>query len=77
MRRQAPSPDSATVSRDTVHVTVELRLTAATLTGHAVGADGAVREFAGWLGLMAALEALVPEAESPPEDPDTIDRKEQ
>ena len=32
-------------------------------TGHVIAADGRTRRFAGWLGLMAAVEALATDGE--------------
>ena len=48
------------VSHETIDVTLELRLSVDSLTGRAVAPDGTVREFAGWLGLVAAVDALAP-----------------
>jgi hypothetical protein len=40
-------------------VTIELERTGATFAGEAHGANGAGVPFAGWLGLIAALDALI------------------
>jgi hypothetical protein len=40
-------------------VRLELRLDGDSPTGRAIGAGEEARRFAGWLGLMAAVEALV------------------
>ena len=40
-------------------VTLELRIDGEWLSGRAVRADGEAVEFDGWLGLLAALDALV------------------
>jgi hypothetical protein len=42
-------------------VTLELRLDGENISGRAVGDDGEAVEFDGWLGLLAALDALVQE----------------
>ena len=44
----------------TLTVTLELRLDGDALSGRATGGDGESIEFGGWLGLLAALDALVP-----------------
>ena len=46
---------------DSVVLTLELELhiSGGSLSGRAVGDDGEVREFDGWLGLLAAIDALV------------------
>ncbi len=51
---------------DRITITLELRVAGDTLTGRAVDGSGASRSFSGWLGLVAALDALVPSI-SPPE----------
>jgi hypothetical protein len=40
---------------------LELRFEGGSPSGHAVAGSGATRGFAGWLGLMAAVEALAGE----------------
>jgi hypothetical protein len=53
------------VTADVVRIELEVRVVDESLVGLARVADGTTREFAGWLGLMTALEALLP-AESEP-----------
>jgi hypothetical protein len=43
----------------TLNVTLELRIDGDALSGRAIGEDGASIDFDGWLGLLAALDALV------------------
>jgi hypothetical protein len=49
-----------TVDRQTVVIRLELHPDRDSLTGRASDASGAVREFVGWMGLVAAIDALVP-----------------
>jgi hypothetical protein len=48
----------------TITVTLELRVEGDSLTGRASDGAGSVRSFAGWLGLVAAIDALVPPHDS-------------
>jgi hypothetical protein len=43
-----------------VTITLELRAAGGSLAGRAIAESGAERHFAGWLGLVTALDALVP-----------------
>lgn len=45
---------------------LEVRFDDGSPTGHATATDGNSRRFAGWLALMAAIEALAPDEASPP-----------
>jgi hypothetical protein len=47
------------VGTPTVVITLELQVEEDSLTGRASDGDGGEREFAGWVGLMAALDELV------------------
>jgi hypothetical protein len=47
------------VTADVVRVELEVRVVDESLIGLARIADGTTREFAGWLGLMRALGALL------------------
>jgi hypothetical protein len=53
------SPIIGTVDGKTVIIRLELQLAGDSLTGRASDGTGAARDFAGWLGLVAALDALV------------------
>jgi hypothetical protein len=54
---------------DLVRIELEVRVVDESLTGLARTADGKAREFAGWLGLMTVLEALLrPPAKTPDAD---------
>ena len=53
-------PDDRRVPHQTVVIRLELHLADDSLTGRASGGAGAAREFVGWLGLVAALDALLP-----------------
>jgi hypothetical protein len=48
------------MTRDLVWIELEVRVVDESLIGQARTADGKTREFAGWLGLMMVLEALLP-----------------
>jgi len=61
------------VDGKTVIIRLELRLAGDSLTGRASDGTGAARDFAGWLGLVAALDALVAGAPSVPGAPDSDD----
>ena len=52
--------------RQTVVIRLELHLDDDSLTGRASDGTGAAREFVGWLGLVAAIDALVPERSPAP-----------
>jgi hypothetical protein len=47
------------VPHQTVVIRLELDLADDSLTGRASDGTGAAREFAGWLGLVAAIDALL------------------
>ncbi len=49
----------AAMNRTRIVIGFELDRTADCLSGRISGPDGAVVEFAGWLGLVSALDALV------------------
>jgi hypothetical protein len=44
----------------TAAISLELSLDGDSLTGRASDEAGTRKEFSGWLGLMAAIEALIP-----------------
>jgi len=48
------------MDEETLTVTLELRLDGEFISGRATGESGEIVEFDGWLGLLAALDALVP-----------------
>jgi FAD/FMN-containing dehydrogenase len=48
-----------------ITVTLELCVTGDCLTGTATNGDGEPRQFSGWLGLVAALDGLVPDRSDP------------
>ena len=57
------------VSGNLVRIELEVRVIDESLIGLARLADGTTREFAGWLGLMTVLGALLPaQAEEPGTD---------
>jgi hypothetical protein len=53
---------------DATTISLELRLSAGSLSGRAENGDGGEREFSGWLGLLAAVDALLPPEPEPEED---------
>ena len=44
----------------TLTVTLELQIDGEFISGRATGSDGRMVDFDGWLGLLAALDSLVP-----------------
>jgi hypothetical protein len=48
------------VDRQTVVIRLELQPDHDSVSGRASDASGAAREFVGWMGLVAAIDALVP-----------------
>lgn len=56
------------MDRKTIVIRLELHPDADSVRGRASAASGAVREFVGWMGLVAAIDALISaldEGESP------------
>jgi hypothetical protein len=58
------------VSGDTVVIRLELHPVEGSVSGRASDASGAAHEFVGWMGLVAAIDALVPESSPPLEASD-------
>jgi hypothetical protein len=58
------------VDRQTVVIRLELHPADGSVTGRASDASGAAREFVGWMGLVAAIDALVPGSSPPVEASD-------
>jgi len=50
----------AGMESNTTSISLELRLVDGSLTGRARCGAGRRRDFVGWLGLMAAIDALLP-----------------
>jgi hypothetical protein len=59
------------VDRQTVVIRLELQRADESLTGRASDGSGAAREFIGWMGLVAAIDALVRGAAPAPAAPDS------
>ena len=55
-------PEAGSVNQTTTQITLDLALDGDAVSGHAVDAGGARREFHGWIGLMGVLDALLDEA---------------
>jgi hypothetical protein len=55
----SPVEDRAVAPRTAV-IRLELHLADDSMTGRASDGTGAAREFVGWLGLVAAIDALLP-----------------
>jgi hypothetical protein len=55
------------VTGETVVIRLELRPVEGSVSGRASDASGTEREFVGWMGLVAAIDALVPESSPPTE----------
>ena len=53
------------MNETTTAISLELHLAGDCLTGHATDASGVERPFCGWLGLIAAIDALLPETATP------------
>jgi hypothetical protein len=62
----------AAVDRQTVVIRLELHLADDSLTGRASDGTGAAREFIGWMGLVAAIDALIPGSSPASAAPDSI-----
>ena len=60
MRWSAVGPILGSVDEHTITVKLELQVGDGSLSGRAVDEGGASREFAGWLGLIAAIDSFVP-----------------
>ena len=54
--------EAGSVNPTSTQITLELELDGETVSGHTVDADGARREFRGWIGLMGVLDALLDRA---------------
>jgi hypothetical protein len=52
----------------TTTISLELQLDHDWLGGRASNGAGESREFSGWLGLLAAIDALLPDGQAPKED---------
>lgn len=48
------------MNSQTVVIRLELHLTDDAMTGRATDSSGTAKEFASWLGLLGAIDALVP-----------------
>ena len=68
MWRAAAWSSMGGVDAETVVIRLELRMEESVLAGCATAGSGETREFEGWLGLMAAIGALVPAGPEPDRD---------
>jgi hypothetical protein len=68
-------PDDGRVPHQTVVIRLELHLADDALTGRASDGAGAAREFVGWLGLVAAIDALLPGNAPAPRAPASVGDK--
>jgi hypothetical protein len=59
MRSGAPAPILAGMTRTRIVIGLELDRADDSLSGTITRPDGRIVEFAGWLGLVAALDALL------------------
>jgi hypothetical protein len=57
---RAPALSRIGVVDQTIVIRLELHLADDSLSGRASDATGAAKQFVGWLGLVAAIDALVP-----------------
>lgn len=60
-------PDAGAMNANPVSISLELRIQEDSFAGRATTDSGQQRDFTGWLGLLAAIEALL-NAERPEED---------
>jgi hypothetical protein len=77
MCRAPASSRIRAVDRQTVVIRLELHLDDESLTGRASDGSGTAREFVGWLGLVAAIDALVPGNSPAPRAPASIEAAEE
>jgi hypothetical protein len=68
MCRAAHWASIRTVDRQTVVIRLELHPNEESVSGRASDASGEAREFVGWMGLVAAIDALVPASITPPDE---------
>ncbi len=59
---------------DAIRILLEVDVADESLTGRASAGDGAVRTFTGWLGLVSALDALLPASHPRIREPDALTR---
>jgi hypothetical protein len=80
-RAPASSSIAATVDHPRVVIRLELHPTEDSLSGRASDGSGTAREFVGWMGLVAAIDALLPASSpalggaapsSPPDEGDPV-----
>jgi hypothetical protein len=64
--------DNRRVPHPTVVIRLELHLADDSLTGRASDGTGAAREFVGWLGLVAAIDGLLPRSAPVPRAPASV-----
>jgi hypothetical protein len=67
MWRAPPGSMLGGVKKRTITISLELRVDGDTVSGLATDQAGATAEFAGWLGLVSALDTLVSEPSLPAE----------
>ncbi len=60
------------MDRQSVVIRLELHLTDDAMSGRATDSSGTARQFTGWLGLLGAIDALVPGG--PPVSADAVAR---
>jgi hypothetical protein len=72
MRRAPRWSRIGAVDRRKVVIRLELCLANDSLTGRASVGSGAAREFVGWMGLVSAVDALIPGSSRDPAAPDSI-----
>jgi hypothetical protein len=68
--RSIPARDAGAVGVPAHHVRLELWLDGDSLTGRATAPGESARQFSGWIGLVAAVEALVVADHEPGSDDD-------
>jgi hypothetical protein len=69
MCRRVARPDPGDVTDTHIVIGLELHQADDTLSGRITAADGRIVPFSGWLGLVAALDALVNRAAADGRDP--------
>jgi hypothetical protein len=69
---RAVAVDHLPVPRQSIVIRLELRVADDSLTGRVSDSSGAARDFVGWVGLVAAIDAFVPSSAPVPRAPTSM-----
>lgn len=58
------------MTEDAIRILLEVDVADESLTGRASTSDGTTRTFSGWLGLLGALDAMLPTSHPHVQEPD-------